>query len=134
MANLSILKSIDIENTVREALNDYFTIYCPPLPAKPTFPSLEVSQVGGTDENTIDAFEVVLDSRADLPETASDLLRDAIGALRTIAKEQTTPIRNVSVNSMGSWGNDPVRPDISMCSARLRIVAHQTTKTIIGGL
>lgn len=133
MANLEILKSIDIESTVREALEDYFTIYCRPLPKKPTVPSLEVSQVGGTDENTIDTFEIVLDSRADLPETASDLLRDAIGALKTIAREQTTPIRFVAVNTMGSWGNDPVRPDLAMCSARLRITAHQINKIIVGG-
>lgn len=130
MANLNILRSIDIENTVRLALDSFFTIYCRPLPKDLQTPSLEVSQVGGTDENTIDTFEIVLDSRAELEETASELLRNAIGALKEISKAQTTPIRHVSVNTMGSWGQDPVRPDLAMCSARLRITAHQEIKQI----
>lgn len=122
---MEILRSIDIENVVRMALTDYFQIYCRPLPERFTVPSLEVSRVGGTDKSTIDTFDVVLDSRAKSEAEADELLRTAIGALKQIAKEQTTPLRHVEVNTSGSWGTDPVRPDLAMCSARLRIVAHQ---------
>ncbi len=127
---MEILRSIDIENIVRLALTDYFTIYCRPLPAKFTVPSLEVQRVGGTDSNTIDTFDIVLDSRAKEPADADEQLRNAIGVLKQVAKDQTTAIRFIEVNSSGSWGSDPVRPDLAMCSARLRIVAHQEKTTI----
>jgi hypothetical protein len=127
---MDISRSIDIENIVRLALTDYFTIYCRPLPEKFETPSLLVSLVGGSDANTIDSFDIVLDSRAKSDAEANELLRTAIGALKQIAKEQTTALRYVEVNSSGSWGNDPVRPDLAMCSARLRIVAHQEKITI----
>lgn len=127
---MEILRSIDIENVVRMALTDYFQIYCRPLPEKFTVPSLEVSKVGGTDKSTIDTFDVVLDSRAKSAADADELLRNAIGVLKQIAKEQTTELRYVEVNAAGSWGSDPVRPDLAMCSARLRIVAHQEKITI----
>ena len=45
--------------------------------------------------------------------------------LKAAAKAQTCAVRHVTVNSSGSWGNDPVRPDLAMCSARLDVVAHQ---------
>ena len=122
---MEILRSIDIENVIRLALTDYFQIYCRPLPEKFTVPSLEVSKVGGTDKSTIDTFDVVLDSRAKSEAEADEQLRTAVGALKQLAKEQTTPLRHVEVNTSGSWGTDPVRPDLAMCSARLRIVAHQ---------
>lgn len=127
---MDISRSIDIENIVRLALKDYFTIYCRPLPEKFEIPSLLVSLVGGSDTNTIDSFDIVLDSRAKSDAEANELLRTAIGALKQIAKEQTTALRYVEVNSSGSWGNDPVRPDLAMCSARLRVVAHQEKITI----
>lgn len=127
---MEILRSIDIENVVRMALTDYFQIYCRPLPKNFTVPSLEVSRVGGTEKNTIDTFDVVLDSRAKSDSEADELLRSAIGTLKKIAKEQTTELRFVEINTAGSWGTDPVRPDLAMCSARLRIVAHQEKITI----
>lgn len=127
---MEILRSLDIENIVREALSDYFDVYCRPLPSKFKTPSLLVQKVGGTDKNTIDTVDIVLDARAKVEAEADQLLRNAIGVLKQIAKEQTTPIRMVSVNSSGSWGTDPVRPDLAMCSARLNIVAHQESTTI----
>lgn len=125
MADITFNRSIDIENTVRLALNGFFTIYCRPMPKNFTLPCLEVQKVGGTDANTIDTFDIVIDARADDEAAADELLRNATGALKEIAKIQNTPIRAVTVNSSGSWGSDPVRPDIAMCSARLRVVAHQ---------
>ena len=126
MANdLEINRSIDIEDVIRTALSGHFTIYCRPMPAKFTVPSLEISSVGGTDENEVDTFDVVLDARAQEDAEANELLRNAIGALKAIAKKQTTAIRHVTVNASGSWGSDPVRPDLAMYSARLRMTAHQ---------
>lgn len=127
---MDIVRSVDIENIVRLALSDYFDIYCRPLPAKFKVPSLLVQRVGGTEKNTIDTFEITLDSRAKTEAEADELLRNAVGALKTIAKEQTTAIRSVTVNASGSWGTDPVRPDLAMCSARLIIVAHQESNII----
>lgn len=117
-------RNIDIEDTIREALDDYLTIYCRPLPKNFRKPCILVQQVGGFDTSTIDTFEVVLDSRADHEAEALEALRNAVGILRRVAQLQTTPIRHVSVNSSGSWGTDPVRPDLAMCSARLSVTAH----------
>lgn len=125
-----INKSIDIEEEIRSALSEYQTAYCRPLPAEYTLPHILITQVGGQTAQTIDTFYVVLDSRAETEAAALDYMNTAIGILKQVAKEQTTAIRHVTVNSSGSWGNDPVRPDLAMCSARLDVVAHQTIKEI----
>lgn len=127
---MNINISIDIEDEVRKALSPFFQIYCRPLPKNLKTPSITVTQVGGSDTHKIDTFEVTLDSRAKIEGEALELLRKAIGTLRKVAEEQTTAIRYVSVNSSGSWGADPTRPDLAMCSARLQIVAHLDTATI----
>jgi len=125
-----IQKSIDIEEEIRSALSEYQTAYCRPLPAEYVLPHILITQVGGQTAQTIDTFYVVLDSRAETEAAALDYLNTAIGILKQVAKEQATAIRHVTVNSSGSWGNDPVRPDLAMCSARLDVVAHQTIKEI----
>ena len=125
-----INKSIDIEEEIRSALSEYQTAYCRPLPKHYALPNILITQVGGQTVQTIDTFYVVLDSRAETEAAALDYLNTAIGILKQVAKEQTTAIRHVTVNSSGSWGNDPVRPDLAMCSARLDVVAHQTIKEI----
>ena len=127
---MEILVSNDIEFEVQQALSEYFTIYCRPLPEDYSLPNLLVTQVGGNDSNTIDFYEVVIDSRAETDGEANEYLRKAIGTLKAIAKQQNTVIRLVRVNTSGSWGNDPVRPDLSMCSARLEIWAHLQKDTI----
>lgn len=118
---MRIERSIDIEDSVRLALSDYLTAYCRPLPKDYTLPCILVSKVGGSDRDKIDTFEVVLDARAATEYEADLTLRNAIGILKAV---DNTAIRYVSVNSSGSWGSDPARPDLAMCSARLRIVAH----------
>lgn len=123
-------ESIDVEDEIRKALESYLTVYCRPLPANYAVPHILVTQVGGTDSQTIDTFAVVLDSRAKTEAEAIAYLNKAKGILREVARLQTTALRHVTVNSSGSWGVDPVRPDLSMCSARLEIVAHQTTKEV----
>lgn len=120
-----IKQSIDIEDEIRKALDPYMTVYCRPLPAEYDIPHILVTQVGGMDSQTIDTFEVVLDSRAETEAAAIEYLNKAKGIVRQTAKEQTTALRHVVVNSSGSWGVDPVRPDLAMCSARLEITAHQ---------
>lgn len=129
--SITIKRSVDIEDEVRIALKDHLTAYCRPLPKDFSLPCILITQVGGTDKDgQIDTFEVTLDARADNAADANETLRNAIGVLRKAAGDQTTAIRFVEVNSSGSWGSDPARPDLSMCSARLRVVAHLETKSI----
>lgn len=127
---MDIKLSIDIEDEVRKALSPFLQSYCRPLPKELITPSISVTVVGGSDANDIDTFEVTLDSRAKEEAEAYELLRRAIGILKAVAREQTTAIRHITVNSSGSWGNDPARPDLAMCSARLQITTHITTDTI----
>ena len=122
--------SVDIEDEVRQALSPYITTYCRPLPKDFAKPCILVTKVGGNDANTIDRFLVSLDSRADTEAEADQTLRVAIGILKEIAALQTTVLRHITVNSSGSWGVDPVRPDICMCTATLEVIAHQTTMEV----
>ena len=127
---MEILINNDIEYEVQKALKDYFTIYCRPLPKDYTLPCLLVTQVGGNDRNTIDFYEIVIDSRAETEGEANEYLRKAIGTLRAITKNQDTIIRNFRVNTSMSWGNDPVRPEIALCSSRIELYCHLTKETI----
>lgn len=132
-------RNIDIEYEVTQALNKYQIggqTYLRPLPENYSLPNILVSQVGGSDFDQIDHFDVVLDSRAENEGEATILLNNAIGVLKQVAKEQTTALRYIEVVSSGSWGNDPVRPDLAMRSARLRITAHleKTEIQISGGI
>ena len=128
---ITIRRSVDIEDEVRIALKDHLTAYCRPLPKDFSLPCILITQVGGTDQDgQIDTFEVTLDARADNAADANETLQNAIGVLRKAAGDQTTAIRFVEVNSSGSWGSDPARPDLAMYSARIRVVAHLETKSI----
>lgn len=122
---MKIHKSVDIEEEIRGALSHYLAAYCRPLPADYSLPNILITQVGGTTADRIDTFEVVLDARAGAEAEALDAINTAIAVLVQTAKEQTTAIRHVVVNTSGSWGADPVRPDLAMCSARLAVTAHQ---------
>ena len=122
---MQIRRNIDIEDEIRMALTDHITTYCRPLPKDFTVPCILVQQVGGTDENHISSFDVVLDSRANDEATALLNLRNAVGILKAVASDQNTGLSYVTVNSSGSWGSDPVRPELAMCSARLTVLAHE---------
>lgn len=122
---MTINRSIDIEEEVRTALLPYQTAYCRPLPAEYNLPNILITQVGGTQADTIDTFEVVLDSRAETEADALGYLNTAVAILIQTAKEQTTALRHVTINTSGSWGADPVRPDLAMCSARITATAHR---------
>ena len=128
---ITIRRSVDIEDEVRLALKDHLTAYCRPLPKNFSTPCILITQVGGSDQSgQIDTFDVTLDARATNAADANETLRNAIGVLRKAAGDQTTAIRHVEVNSSGGWGTDPVRPDLSMYSARIRVVAHLESKQI----
>jgi hypothetical protein len=127
---MQIQTSVDIEYEVQKILAPFLTVYCRPLPADFTTPCILVTQVGGSDRDTIDNFQIVLDSRAQRASQAIALLNKAVGILRKVSRDSTTPVRHVQVTSSGSWGVDPVRPDLSMCSARLTVTAHLGTTTI----
>ena len=128
---IQIRRSVDIEDEIRIALTGRLTAYCRPLPANFSTPCILITQVGGTDESgQIDAFDVTLDARATNSADANEYLRNAIGLLRKAAGDHTTAIRHIEVNSSGSWGTDPVRPDLAMYSARIRVWAHLETTTI----
>ena len=122
---MNIHKSIDIEEEVRTALEPHQKAYCRPLPADYSLPNILITQVGGTETDRIDTFEVVLDSRAETEAEAVDCLNTAKAVLIQTAKEQTTALRHVTINTSGSWGADPVRPDLAMCSARIAVTAHR---------
>lgn len=118
--------SVDVEDEIRKGLSKYITTYCRPLPANISLPSVEVRRTGGMDTNTIDTFWVMLYARAEHEADADLTLRKALGILTEVAKQQTTAIRNVTVNSSGSWQGDPVRPDLAMCSATITVVTHKS--------
>lgn len=127
---MEIQRSIDIEDEVRLALKDYFDIYCRPLPKDFVVPSLLVTQTGGSDDNTIDNFNITIDSRAETEAEALNLLLDATATLKEIAKLQSSKLRFVNVNTCGSWGTDPIRPELAMATAQLTVYTHKETKTI----
>jgi hypothetical protein len=122
--------SIDVEDAVRLALSDYITTYCRPLPKDFAMPSILVTKTGGTDADSIDQHIITLDARAKTEAEADRILRTAIGILKACAALHTTPIKHITVNSSGSWGVDPVRPDICLCTATLEVIAHQTTTEV----
>lgn len=123
--SINILRPCDIEDEIRVALKDYVTAYVRPLPEKFKVPSILIQAVGGDSENTIDTFRVVLDSRAKTDAEASELIRTALGILEAQTAAQVGALRNVTVNSMASWGSDPVRPDLSLCTLTVLVTAHR---------
>jgi hypothetical protein len=129
--SVTIRRSVDIEDEIRKALKNYMTAYCRPLPANYSLPCILITQIGGSDvEGQVDTFNVTLDARAKEAADANETLRNALGILRKVTEEQTTPLRHIVVNSSGNWGSDPVRPDLAMYSAQISVVVHQETITI----
>jgi hypothetical protein len=127
---MNILTPVDIENEIRLALKDYFTIYNRPLPKNFTTPSLLVTATGGSSTNEIDTFTVVIDARAETDAAAVTLINSAIGVLEVRCAEQFGALRNVSLNSLARWGSDPVRPDLKLCTATVLVTAHRESLTL----
>lgn len=120
-----ILRPVDIEDQIRLALKDYLTIYCRPLPDNFTTPCILVTATGGSSENTIDTFTVVLDARAKTDAEAFALIRTAQGLLEAQAQNQIGALRYVTTNSLARWGNDPARPDLKLCTLTVLVTAHR---------
>lgn len=127
---MNILKSIDIEDETRIALKDYVTVYVRPLPENFTVPSLLVEQMGGSSANTIDGFLLRLSSRAKTDAEANDLIRTALAVLEAQSQAQFGKLRYSTENSLASWGSDPVRPDLKLCTATVQVFAHKEPLTI----
>ena len=127
---MNILRPVDIEDQIRLAMKDYLTVYVRPLPDNFTTPCILVTATGGSSENTIDTFTVVLDARAKTDAEAFSLIRTAQGLLEAQACNQFGALRNVSINSQASWSTDPVRPDLKLCTALVLITAHRETVTL----
>lgn len=120
-----ILRSIDIEEEVRLALKDYLTVYVRPLPDKFTVPCILVTATGGQSSNEIDTYQVVLDARAKTDEEAFTLIRTAQGLLEAQACSQFGALRHASTQSLARWGNDPVRPDLKLCTLTVLVTVHK---------
>lgn len=127
---MNILKPVDIESEVRLALKDYFEAYCRPLPENYGLPNVLVEQTGGSTENKIDTFQVRLSVRAKTDAESNDVMRTVLGVLQTRAEEQFGALRHMSLNSQASWGTDPVRPDLKLCTALVLLTVHRETVTI----
>lgn len=122
---MNILRPCDIEEEIRLAMKNYMTVYVRPLPENFTTPCILISATGGTTSNTIDTFAVKLDSRAETDEEALAYIRTAIGLLEAQSCSQFGALRNVSINSLASWGNYPARPDSKLCTLTCQVTAHR---------
>lgn len=131
IVGLTINRSIDVEEQIRSLLTPYMTAYCRPLPADYSLPCVLVQAVGGDSEQNylgvgkVDTFTVVLDARAETEAEAFELIRNAVGAIEQAPMLPGYGISYAAVNSLYSWGSDPVRPDLSMCSATMTVTAHR---------
>ena len=122
-----INRQIDIEDEIRLALIDHFEAYCRPLPENYGLPNVLVEQTGGNTSNTIDSFQVKLSVRARTDEEALETMRNVIGVLEYQTEHQFGALRHISVNSLASWGSDPARPDLKLCTMTAIVIAHRET-------
>ena len=127
---MNILKPVDIEEEIRTALKGFITIYVRPLPENYLLPNVLITATGGSSKDTIDTFTVSIDARAETDAEAYDTLSTALGLLEEQAKKQHGALRNVMINSLARWGNDPVRPDLKLCTATVLVTAHRESFTI----
>lgn len=127
---MKILRPVDIENEIREALKDYITAYVRPLPENFSVPSTLIVCAGGNSSNTVDKFTVTLQTRAETDAEALELMNTTIGILESQTQSQVGALRYVELNSLASWGSDPVRPDLKLCTATVIVTAHREQITI----
>ena len=122
---MDILRPCDIENELRLALTDYLNVYVRPLPASYSLPNILITATGGSTASTIDTFAVSIDARAETDAEAYETIRNALGILEAQAQAQTGALRNIVINNLARWGNDPARPDLKLCTASLLVTAHR---------
>lgn len=128
---MNIFRPCDIENEIRLALKDHFEVYCRPLPKTYTLPNVLITATGGSTGNTIDTFTVRIDVRGETDASAFETMRNVLGVLDARSASQFGALRNITINSLASWGNDPVRPDLKLCTATVLVTAHRETYTLI---
>lgn len=122
---MDILRPCDIENELRLALTDYLNVYVRPLPASYTLPNILITATGGSTASTIDTFAVSIDARAETDAEAYETIQNALGILEAQAQAQTGALRNIVINNLARWGNDPARPDLKLCTASILVTAHR---------
>lgn len=122
---MNINRQIDIEDEIRLALIDYFEAYCRPLPETYGLPNVLVEQTGGSTSNTIDTFQIKLSVRAKEDDEALETMRNVLGVLEYQIEHQFRSLRHISVNSLASWGSDPARPDLKLCTMTATVIAHR---------
>lgn len=122
---MKIYRSVDIEDEVRQAIEPYATVYVRPLPENFITPSTLIEIVGGTSKDTVDTVSVKLSTRAETDAEANEELRTVLGILEMQAKNQVGALRFSIENSLTSWGSDPIRPDLKLCTATVLVVAHK---------
>lgn len=128
---MNILIPIDIEDECRLALKPYFpNVDAGDLSDDFKVPHLRVRMTGGGTADTIDKFNITLDARANTDAEANDLIRKAQGVLEYQCKAQFGALRHIDINSLASWGSDPVRPDLKLCTLTATITAHRETLEI----
>ncbi len=128
---MNILIPIDIEDECRLALKPYFpNVDAGDLPEHFDLPHLRVRQTGGGTANSIDSFNVTIDSRALTDVEALDQMRKAQGVLEEQCKMQFGALRYIIINRLASWGSDPVRPDLKLCTLTATITAHRESLEI----
>ena len=77
--SITISRSIDVEDAIREVLSPYMTVFCPPLPEKFTTPCVLIQSTGGdtdatmTGKGKVDSFVVAVDARAEEEADAMEL-------------------------------------------------------------
>jgi len=127
--SIVIKRSVDIEDAVRSALSPYMTAYCDPLPVSYSLPFVRVTGTGGSSEDTIDSFMVVLEGYAENEAEACEITRNAVGVLKYAAA--TDPIiRYVTENTHAQLFDDPLRPDLARYTTTVIVVAHIEETTI----
>ena len=127
---MTIERSIDIADVVRQALSPYMTAYCV-IPAKASTPFVKVTAAGGSEKNKIDTFTVGIEGYAKRDGEACETVRDAAGILKKVAADQTTALRFVRENTKPTSYPDPVRPDLVRYRTTLLITAHKEKKEVL---
>lgn len=127
---MNVLVSIDVEKEVVTLLKNKFNVCLRPLPEKYQTPITLVELMGGASENTIDTFTIRLSTRAKTNGEALTTLQTVLGFLDYQTKHQIGKLRFSVEQNLTSWGSDPVRPDLCLCTATVQVIAHKETLEI----
>lgn len=122
---MNVLVSIDVEKETVALLKNHFNVCLRPLPEKYDTPITLVELMGGTTDNTIDTFTLRLSTRAKTNGEAVTTLQKILGLLDYQTKNQIGKLRFSIEQNLANWGNDPIRPDLCLCTATVQVIAHK---------